>query len=182
MAISDYNKDIKEIIDSGMEYLEENDLDGFYQHVCDEAIKKDGTEEIISGIWKFMEDCGIFLIGSNTVDEHSIPSYYNYGREPSGQLITSGVLHFPRQITRIQKGAFKNSFGYNEIDLTGIEYIMGEAFQGVKGVKKVKITNDLKMCKTSAFYPMDVDTKFLIPEDADDFIKRCFANKPKEFY
>lgn len=178
MAISDYKEQIREIVVSGKEYLADNDLSGFYDHV----MTKGSDAEIISGVWDFMEKCGIFFPIDVGSENEAIPPFYNAYRQPSGFFLNGKTLRFPHGITVLQSNSFENSFGYDKIDLTGIKFVLGSVFSGVKGVKEVIITNDLSLCKTSAFQGMGVDVVFKVPEDADDFIKRCFANKTVEYY
>ena len=58
MAISDYKEQIREIVVSGKEYLADNDLSGFYDHV----MTKGSDAEIISGVWDFMENVVSFSL------------------------------------------------------------------------------------------------------------------------
>ena len=120
---------LKDILDGGMEFLENNNLPEFYAYLETLVSEDEISGGDIGKITMFLEECGIDTI--TNLDE--VP--YSYcdsmlafpsSIDPKG----SGELRFPVHIKKIRGAAFADTGGITQVDLTGIIYIGSYAFNG----------------------------------------------------
>ena len=119
-------EELKKCIDNNMDYLERDDLDGFYQALQRDAYDMKLSNEDIGACTEFFEnECGINTMSALS----SIPRYYCYHvKTLPKSMVQSGVLRFPSHIDTIYALGFSATGGYNIIDLRGIKYIKNMAF------------------------------------------------------
>ena len=116
---------IKELIDSGMKYLEYNDLDGFYDYIKSNV----SHDADVRTVTEILEDCGIDTVNNF---KNGIPyGYLCLDDYIPDSLIKGDGIAFPKNIKTIGESAFycNNHSNLSTVDLTNIEKIGPYAFQ-----------------------------------------------------
>ena len=153
---------IEELIFDGMDYLERNDLTGFYEYVRGNT--KDEAD--IGVITEVLEKCGIDTI--NNIGNRVPDAYLCENNFLPDSLINGQVVTFPKGVTVIGESAFygnKNP-ALKIIDLRHIQELDRYAFQ-LTDAETVYFPhpNDIAI-NTSVFYGTKIK-KFLFPINID---------------
>ena len=130
MAKGNIDYRVKKSIDSGIEYLEKNDLDGFYNYI---TVVDKTPSYLVGEVTKVLEQCGI---DTSHALHDMIPDWYSAYNEDfqiTGLLDPNDdepTLTFNDTIKVIGVGAFAMCKWFEYADFRGIKYISNYAFQG----------------------------------------------------
>ena len=121
------------LIDFGREYLEKNDLVGFYKRANQVADAQGIDGGVIGSITKFFEqNCGIDTVSQL---KNEIPDFFacevEYvpdGVATQGRTGASQGIAFPDNINIIGCNAFASNNSYDEVSLRGIKIVRSAAF------------------------------------------------------
>ena len=128
---------LKDIIESGMDYLEKNDLSGFYTYIyMEHVLMGNKHRDIIPNITSFLEkECGINTVESFLMNDPVIPPLYCYNSNDLPSSVydsNTRTLSFPPEIKEIGTEAFTNCMAIDHLDIRNIEYLNRRCFEGIE--------------------------------------------------
>ena len=130
----------KEIIDDGMEFLEKNDIEGFYKFARQRLLLYDLAQDVIGGVTYILDQCGVPIF-KECVKMGYIPYALCYGIEPPKEFFDNGVLALPMHINKIEGFAFSNAKKVNRVELRYAKEIYYSAFEAC-GIQKLSLGED----------------------------------------
>ena len=130
----------REVIDDGMEYLENNDFEGFYDYARRQIMTHGVSQDVIGAITAILDQCGVPIF-EECVKIGRIPYALCYGIEPMKEFFDNGVFVLPIQIRTIEGFAFSNAKKISRVDLRYVTDIHYCAFEAC-GIQKLSLGED----------------------------------------
>ena len=181
MSISERTK---ELLDGGMDYLERNDLHGFYSNLASLVLGGELCGPDVADVTIALEACGVDTL-EYFIDLGFLPMYYLCARDIPDYLISDvdipligskKVFKLPEGITEIYSAAFEASdilHHTNMIDLRGINSIQSQAF-GWCNLSYIIIDESLNHVGDEAFNHNNIQT-IIAPETmSEDTVRELF--------
>ena len=162
---------IKELIDGGMKFLDNNDLNGFYDYLWRTETRHDMD---IGKITEILEECGIDTVHNlQGVIPHAYLCDSNFIPD---SLMNGNVLTFPKNIQTIGNSAFYGNLNPNLeiVDLRNIKFVAMYAFQRAC-VETIYLPEPTEIkLDTTVFYKSELSKIYFpsgMPYEDDDLLE-----------
>ena len=165
------NITVGSLINDGMQYLEKNDLEGFYNNLWKRAVDEGTPAYLIGEVTEALENCDIDTIGY-FAEKMYLPPFYccniyldalKYCKNMVGKstmLDGHSILELPESIRSVGHGAFAECAHLPyAVDLRNVSDVYPNAFRGTY-IKEVIFGEDIAYIGLDAFSASMVHTVY----------------------